>query len=152
VEELDDIVNNQIPENKQAIATAREHGDLKENSEYKYAKQNQVLINSRRTELESEILTAQPIDFKDVKVDDQVITGCSVEIELADKTTETYHVVGAWDGDPEKGLISYKTPTGQSVYGAKVGTEVSLPDGRDCVVKTISVLPGEVLESLSAMA
>ena len=149
VAELDDIVKVQIPENKQAIATAREHGDLKENSEYKYAKQNQALLNSRRADLEMEISTAQPIDFTEVKVDEKAVIGCSVEIELADKTTETFHVVGAWDGDPEKGLISYKTPTGEAVFGTESGAAVSLPDGRDCVVKSISALSEAILSGLA---
>jgi len=149
VAELDDIVKVQIPENKQAIATAREHGDLKENSEYKYAKQNQALINSRRADLEMEIANAQPIDFKEVEVAGQVVIGCSVEIELEDKSTETYHVVGAWDGNPEKGLISYKTPTGEVVYGRKTKDTVNLPDGRDCVIKSISELPAVVQKELA---
>lgn len=148
VAELDNIIKVQIPENKQAIATAREHGDLKENSEYKYAKQNQALLNSRRADLESEIANAQPTEFKNIEVDSQVVIGSTVQIELEDGSTETFYIVGAWDGDPEKGLVSYKTPVGGILYGSKLGDSIKLYDGRKGVIKSISVLPNEILETL----
>ena len=67
-EEYDNIVSKKIPENSKAIATAREHGDLKENSEYKMAKQDQQVLMAQKGQLEKELGRARITDFKDAGI------------------------------------------------------------------------------------
>ena len=68
-EEYEPIVSKKIPENSKAIATAREHGDLRENSEYKMAKQDQQVLMAQKSQLERELARARITDFKDATVD-----------------------------------------------------------------------------------
>jgi transcription elongation factor GreA len=128
-EEYETIVSKKIPENSKAIATAREHGDLKENSEYKMAKQDQSVLMAQKTLLEKDLGRARVTDFKDATVD-QVSAGTIVEIKntSTDKATR-YTILGAWDGDPDNNIISYKTALGAALLGKKVGDTVKVKTG-----------------------
>ncbi len=128
-EEYDTIVTKKIPENSKAIAAAREHGDLKENSEYKMAKQDQSLLLAQKGQLERELGSARVTDFKDVTT---AAVGVGSVVELLDKGTNgkvTYSILGAWDSNPEEFIMSYKTPLGQALLSKKVGDEVSVKIG-----------------------
>ncbi|HLP03439.1 MAG TPA: transcription elongation factor GreA [Opitutaceae bacterium] len=128
-EEYDTIVTKKIPENSKAIAAAREHGDLKENSEYKMAKQDQSLLLAQKGQLERELGNARVTDFKDVTTQ-AVGVGSVVELrDLAAKKVVTYSILGAWDSDPENNVMSYKTPLGQALLSKKVGDEVKVKIG-----------------------
>ncbi len=127
VEELDTIRTKKIPENKQAIAIAREHGDLKENSEYKMAKQDQSVLMAQKTLLERDLGRARVTDFKEATVD-QVSVGSIVEVSTGGKTS-TYTILGAWDGDPDNNIISYKTALGGALLGKKAGDTVKVKTG-----------------------
>ncbi len=141
VNEYENLVRKKIPENSRAIATAREHGDLRENAEFKMAKQDQTLLLSRKAQLEVELAQAQVTDFTDAS-SDQIGVGCVVTLD--DKKTGEeiiYTILGAWDGEPEKSIISYKTPLGTSLLSKHVGDEVSVQIGdheNSVVVKAIS--------------
>jgi transcription elongation factor GreA len=129
VRDYEDLVSKKIPENSRAIATAREHGDLKENSEFKMAKQDQTVLLSRKAQLEVELAQAQVTDFTDATND---VVGVGSVVTLFDKTDNsevTYTILGAWDGDPENHVISYKTPLGASLLSRHVGDEISLQIG-----------------------
>jgi transcription elongation factor GreA len=128
-EEYEVIVSKKIPENSKAIAVAREHGDLKENSEYKMAKQDQAVLMSQKTTLERDLQRARITDFKDATVE-QISVGTIVEIkgETTGNAT-TYTILGAWDGDPDNHIISYKTPLGAALMGKKVGDSVKVKAG-----------------------
>ncbi len=127
-EEYETIVSKKIPENSKAIATAREHGDLKENSEYKMAKQDQSVLMAQKTLLEKDLGRARVTDFKDASID-QVSAGTIVEVKnAADKATR-YTILGAWDGDPDNNIISYKTALGAALLGKKVGDTVKVKTG-----------------------
>ena len=77
-DELNDIVKVQLPDVTEAIAVAKEWGDLKENSEYKMAKERQKFLQARRAELEKDLGLVVPTDFADVKVTDRAVPGlCS---------------------------------------------------------------------------
>ncbi len=127
-EEYDAIVSKKIPENSKAIAVAREHGDLKENSEYKMAKQDQQVLMAQKTLLERELGRARVSDFKDASVD-QVGAGSVVEVRHAGSGVTAYTILGAWDGNPEKHIISYKTPLGAALLGKKSGDTVKVKAG-----------------------
>ncbi len=125
VAEFDEIVTKKIPENSQAIAEARELGDLKENSEYKMAKQDQQVLMSRRNLLEADIKRAQITDFTSATTE-TVGIGNVVTLKDADDKEVTYTLLGAWDGDPENFVISYLTPLGKSMLGKRIGDEVTV--------------------------
>jgi transcription elongation factor GreA len=130
-EEYDTIVTKKIPENSKAIAAAREHGDLKENSEYKMAKQDQSLLLAQKGQLERELGNARVTDFKDVTTD-SVGVGSVVELrDVGARKLVTYSILGAWDSDPENNVMSYKTPLGLALLSKKVGDEVKVKIGSE---------------------
>ncbi len=123
------IKSKKIPENKAAIATAREHGDLKENSEYKMAKQDQQVLMAQKTLLERDLGRARVTDFKEA-TSDTVGIGTIIEVKHASTgSTTKYTVLGAWDGDPEKNIISYKTALGAALLGKKAGESAKVKTG-----------------------
>ncbi|MDQ8203020.1 transcription elongation factor GreA [Pelagicoccus sp. SDUM812003] len=125
VSELEDLVQKKIPENSKAIAEARELGDLKENSEYKMAKQDQQVLMSRRNLLEADLQKAQITDFTSATTSNAGI-GSVVTLNDEDGNEVTYTILGAWDSDPANQIISYQTPLGKSLLGKTVGDEVVL--------------------------
>jgi transcription elongation factor GreA len=127
-EEYETIVSKKIPENSKAIATAREHGDLKENSEYKMAKQDQQVLMAQKGQLERELARARITDFKDATIE-QVSVGSVVEVRAPEGGTTRYTILGVWDGDPDKHVISYKTPLGAALIGKKAGETVKVKMG-----------------------
>ncbi len=125
--ELDDLVNKKIPENIREIATAREHGDLRENFEFKAAKEMQRVLSRRRAEMERAMSIARGTDFANPDTE-TVSIGTIVQVKnVADARVETYTILGAWDSDPAKGVISYLTAIAQVMIGHKVGEKLELP-------------------------
>ena len=127
-EEYENIVSKKIPENSRAIAAAREHGDLRENSEYKMAKQDQQVLMAQKTQLEKELAHARVTDFKESPVD-QVGVGSVVELKHQDGGVSKFTILGAWDSDPDAQIISYKTPLGSALLGKKAGESVKVKSG-----------------------
>lgn len=126
-EELQDIVQHKIPQNTKDIAIARSYGDLRENSEFKMAKEMQAVLMRRRSEIESMLLRAQGTDFKAVETS---VVNIGTIVTLTDvKTKEklVYTVLGAWDSVPEKFIVAYLTAVGQVLQQKKVGDVVELP-------------------------
>lgn len=127
--EYESIVSEKIPENSKAIAAAREHGDLKENSEYKMAKQDQSVLMAQKSQLEKELANARITDFTEVSAD-QIGVGSIVSLKnLGSGQTPTYKILGAWDSDPDNFVIAYKTPLGQVLLGKSVGDQVKVKIG-----------------------
>ena len=127
--EYDEIVTKKIPENSKSIAAAREHGDLKENSEYKMAKQDQSVLMAQKSQLEKELGSARITDFSETSTH-QVGVGSIVSLKnLTNGQTPTYKVLGAWDSDPDNFIIAYKTPLGQALLGKGAGDHVKVKIG-----------------------
>lgn len=126
VAELDDLISKQIPENSKAIQEARELGDLKENSEYKMAKQDQQILLSRRNMLEVDLQHAQITDFTEAKPDQVCIGSVVTLIDSKDKSEITYTLLGVWDGDPDNQIISYQTPLAKNMLTKSVGDTITL--------------------------
>ena len=127
--EYEELISKKIPENKEAIAVAREHGDLKENSEYKMARQDQDILLSRKNELEVDLSRARVTDFSDV-TSDNVGIGSIVELkEGSSGATRRYSILGAWDSDPDNDILSYKTPLAQALLGKESGATVTTKIG-----------------------
>ena len=118
-DELNDLVNNKRQQVIQAIAEAREHGDLKENAEYHAAKEEQGHIESRIQEIQLLLSNAEIIDITKVEQKTKTIVfGSTVELsDLDDETKVKYQIVGNDEADIEKGVISYKYPVASALIG-----------------------------------
>ncbi len=131
-QEYHELVEKKIPANSREIAIARSYGDLRENHEYKAAKETQKLLLRRKAELEHQLVHARGTDFANARTD---VVGIGTRVRVIEVPTqhpETFTILGAWDGDPDKGVISYLTPLAQGLINHKVGEEVDLPinDGK----------------------
>jgi transcription elongation GreA/GreB family factor len=125
--ELEEIMNVKIPQNKKDIEIAREYGDLRENFEYKSAKQQQAVLQRMQGEYQRDIERAQGTDFANVATD-TVGIGTIVDLEdVPSGEKETFTILGAWDGDVDKGIISYLSEAAKALIGQPEGTEVELP-------------------------
>jgi transcription elongation GreA/GreB family factor len=125
--EYDDLVSKKIPENTKEIGIARSYGDLRENFEYKAAKEMQTVLMRRKAELEQMLSRARGTAFENIEAS-QVSIGTSVVTrDLDSGELSTFHVLGAWDSDPAKGILSYQTAIGQALLGKTAGDSVELP-------------------------
>jgi transcription elongation GreA/GreB family factor len=125
-EEYEEIINKKIPENSKEIGVARSYGDLRENFEFKAAKQMQAVLMRRKSELERMLHQARGTDFSNADTS-QVSIGTIATLRDVDSAEEEiYTVLGAWDGDPERHIISYQTAIGQALLGKKPGDRVTL--------------------------
>jgi transcription elongation GreA/GreB family factor len=117
-------VQKKIPANSKEIAIARSYGDLRENHEYKAAKEMQKVLMRRKDELENQLARSRGSDFSNAKTD-AVSMGTIVETtNLETSQRESFTILGAWDSDPDKGIISYLSPVGAALLNHKTGDEV----------------------------
>ncbi len=124
--EYEELVKTKIPENTKEIALARSYGDLSENFEFKAAKQMQSVLMRRKAELEQMLHNARGTSFENVDTS-RVSIGTIVTLRSPEANKEeTYTILGAWDGDPDRDIISYQTAIGQALLGHKTGETVSL--------------------------
>jgi transcription elongation factor GreA len=122
--EYEEIAKVKIPENSKEIAIARSYGDLSENFEFKAAKQMQSVLMRRKAELEQMLHDARGTSFENPDTS-RVSIGTIVTLRNAETNTEeTYTILGAWDGDPDRHIISYQTAIGQALLGHEVGETV----------------------------
>jgi len=144
-DEYAELVQKKIPANSKEIAIARSYGDLRENHEYKAAKEMQKILMRRKSELESQIVRARGSDFANPRTD-VVSIGTRVRLtDLATNQPETYTILGAWDSDPEKQVMSYLAPVAQKLLNRKVGEELEI-DGEHGMkrVRVESIEPAQV--------
>jgi transcription elongation GreA/GreB family factor len=125
--EYAELVQKSIPANSKEIAVARSYGDLRENHGYKAAKEMQKILMRRKSELEAQLVRARGSDFANPRVDVVSIGTIVAVTDLDQQQVETFTVLGAWDSDPDKGIISYLTPVGQALLNHKPGDEVEVP-------------------------
>ena len=127
-DELSDLINNKRQKVIQAIAEAREHGDLKENAEYHAAKEEQGHIEGRIQEIQLLLANAEIIDISDISSNPKtVVFGATVEVEDIDSNSKTkFQIVGDDEADIESGLISYKSPVAKSLIGKEKGDFVTV--------------------------
>ena len=124
--EYEELVKKKIPENTKEIQIARSYGDLSENFEYKAAKQMQAVLVRRRSELERDLQNARGTSFENPDTS-RVSIGTIVTVrDKGSKNSESYTILGAWDGEPERHIISYQTAIGQALLGHKSGETVTL--------------------------
>jgi transcription elongation GreA/GreB family factor len=122
--EYHELVEKRIPANSKEIALARSYGDLRENHEYKAAKEMQKLLMRRKAELETQLVRARGSDFANPRTDVVSIGTIVRATDLEAGQPELFTILGAWDSDPEKGIVSYLSPVAQSLLNHKVGDQV----------------------------
>jgi transcription elongation GreA/GreB family factor len=145
--EYEDLVSKKIPENTKEIGIARSYGDMRENFEFKAAKQMQAVLMRRKSELESMLHRARGTSFENPDTS-RVSIGTIVKLRAQDSgKEETYTILGAWDGDPDHDIISYQAAIGQALIGHKEGEVVKLgSEGavQDWVIVSIEPAPVDV--------
>lgn len=124
--ELDDLKTKKIPENTKEIAIARSYGDLRENFEFKAAKEMQRVLSRRLVELERDLANARGTDFANPDTT-QVSIGTIVTLRENDGRLDVYTILGAWDGDPDKGIVSYQSALAQALLSHKAGEKLNVP-------------------------
>lgn len=131
-DELDQLVKVERKAIIQAIADARELGDLKENAEYHAAKEKQSFIEGRIKEIENKLSGAQIIDVTTIENQGKVIFGSTVALlRLNDDKEETYSIVGDDEVDLKKNKISFNSPLARALIGKSAldVVEVNTPNG-----------------------
>jgi len=131
-EELTQLKSVERPQIIQAIADAREHGDLKENAEYHAAKEQQGFVEGRIKEIEGKLGNAQIIDVKELNAEGKVVFGATVEICDEDTgKSVTYQIVGDDEADIKQGKISVSAPIARALIGKQEEdvVEVNTPGG-----------------------
>ena len=126
-EELERLKKVERPRITQAIAEAREHGDLKENAEYHAAREQQSFAEGRIKELEHKLSHAQIIDVTTIPVTGKVVFGATVTlIDVKDDRTGAYRSVGEDEADAKANLISVNSPIARARVGKAEGDEVTV--------------------------
>ena len=123
--ELHQLKSVARPEVIEAIAVAREHGDLKENAEYHAARDEQGFAEARIRDLESKLSNAQVIDISTIPPSDKVIFSTTVTIiNVETDETFTYKIVGDDEADIKEQKISYQSPIARALIGKEIGDVV----------------------------
>jgi len=151
---LEEIVNHLIPEAARQVEEARKLGDLRENHEYKAAREHLALLHKQRIELERDLATATPIDFGHASTNEVGLGTTVTLLELDTNLTHQVSILGAWDLDEERGIISYLSPLAQAMLGRKVGetieVEVDIESRRYRIEKIEPYQPRENLSTVHA--
>ena len=130
--ELKKLLNEDRPNIIEAIAEARSHGDLSENAEYQYAKEQQSLIEGKIADLESAVSRAEVIDVKSLEGDD-IKFGATVEIEDDDTGEKaTYQIVGEYESDIKNNKLSVNSPLARGLINKSIDdvVEINSPKGQ----------------------
>ena len=125
--ELDEIVKVRIPENTKEISVARSYGDLRENFEFKAAKQMQAVLMRRKSQMEKELHHVQSTTFKGADTS-EVNIGTIINLEDDAGEAVQYTILGAWDSVPEENIVSYLSDVGMTLIGAKEGDVLDVRD------------------------
>ncbi len=128
-EEINQHVNVKMRDNARAIGAAAEHGDLSENSEYKFALEERDLLRARLAQMNAEVASARILSVSDVPTD-HVGIGCRVEFRrVEDGKSYEMTFVGPWEADHAKGWFNYLAPLAQSILGMRIGEAVDFDHG-----------------------
>lgn len=131
-DELNQLKTVERPRIIEAIAEAREHGDLKENAEYHAAREQQSFAEGRIQEIEGKLSNAQVIDVTTIPHSGKVIFGTTVTLINAETDEEVkYHIVGDDEADIKAGKISVSSPIARAIIGKEEGdvASVHVPSG-----------------------
>ena len=141
------LINEDMPANVKRIEFAKSYGDLSENAEYQYAKDEQRALMQKQTLMQADLEAVKPSDFPDAGTD-SVEPGVTVRIATPDGE-RTYHVLGEWDNDTALGILSSKAQLAVNMLGRKAGDEFEMPGdgaGKQGRIVSIEPLPAEIRE------
>ena len=125
--ELKQLTSKDRPAVINAISTAREHGDLKENAEYHAAKEQQGFIEGRIQELNEKLALANVIDITKLS-GEKVVFGATVSfVDVETEKESSYQIVGADESDLQKNKISISSPIARALIGKSAGDTLSIP-------------------------
>ena len=140
--ELRRLIDEEIPENQKDLAYALSLGDLRENSEYKAAKERQSMLDNRVRICQEEIDRAQIVDPLSVSAS-KVAFGTTITLyNNITNEEETLTILGPWESNTDAGIISYLSPLGSKLVGSREGENLRFSlnnTERDYTVKSISV-------------
>ena len=119
------LINEDMPANVKRIEFAKSYGDLSENAEYQYAKDEQRALMQKQTTMQAELEAVKPGDFADATTD-EVMPGVTVVVTTK-QGERSWTILGEWDNDLELGILSSKTRVAQNMLGKKVGDDFELP-------------------------
>ena len=148
------LINEDMPANVKRIEFAKSYGDLSENAEYQYAKDEQRALMQKQTLMQADLEAVKPGDFADASID-EVMPGVTVVADTPDGE-KIWTILGEWDNDLEKGILSSKTRVAQNLMGKKVGNDFELPgvDGNltFATIREIRPLSDEIREWMKVPA
>lgn len=147
--QLHHITNVELPKIARDIALARSYGDLRENFEYKAAKENQLVTLHRRDEIHTLLSRVKHSDFADYAAPTSAGMAATVAIRYENGKSETYHILGEWDSDQSRGIIACSSKMAQALEGKKSGDRVTVPTetGTTTVeIVSVSQIPAQILE------
>ena len=125
--ELNELKSVQRPKITQAIAVAREHGDLKENAEYHAAREQQSFCEGRIKEIQGKLADSEIIDIKNIPITGKVIFGTTVTLYNIDtEKSVTYQIVGEDEADVKNSKISVGSPISRAMMGKEEGDEITV--------------------------
>ena len=124
-QELRQLKQEEIPANRKAIEEARALGDLRENFEYKAARQRHEYLNARLASLENDLSRVRPLDAAAIDPS-QVRIGCQIELVGAADASRSLTILGPWESDPDDGIVSYDSEVGQQFLGKRTGDSVTV--------------------------
>ena len=119
------LINEDMPANVKRIEFAKSYGDLSENAEYQYAKDEQRALMQKQSLMQADLEAVKPGDFADASVE-EVMPGVMVVVQIPEGE-KTYTILGEWDNDIEKGILSSKTKLAANMLGKKAGDSFELP-------------------------
>lgn len=134
---LDHLISIEMPANSRDIGEAIEKGDLRENAEYKAAMERQSTLQAEISAVSEEVKRARIITPDSVRTD-LVSIGTLVELKTGAGESVSYTILGPWDADTAKNVISYESPLARALMGKKPGDSAALEGGQTFVVERIS--------------
>ena len=138
--ELKKLLNEDRPNIIAAIAEARSHGDLSENAEYQYAKEQQSLIEGKIADLESAVSRVEVIDVKSIE-GDEIKFGATIEIEDEESgEISIYQIVGEYESDIKNKKLSVSSPLAKGLINKSVDdvVEINSPKGqKSYIIKSV---------------
>ncbi|TAN37753.1 MAG: hypothetical protein EPN23_04345 [Verrucomicrobia bacterium] len=150
--QLEKITNVEIPKIAREIGVARSYGDLRENFEYKAAKEMQTVLLRRQAELEEMLGKVQPSEFRDLPADSAGLGTC-ITLQYPDGHRETFNILGEWDRDEALGIISCNSQLARALEGRRAGETVRIPAQQgesECLLAEVGALPVPVQTWINA--
>lgn len=147
--DYDDLVNTRIPANSRDIQVAREQGDLRENAGFKFAKEQQGVLMRQKAEIEHQLANCRGTNFENP---DSSRVSLGTTVRLRDTSTgaeEQLHILGAWDGNSEKQIVSYLAAAATALIGKTPGEKVNMPSEQG--EREVEVLSIEAFKNLEIL-